>query len=296
MKLLWGAVALVAIVACGEDKTDVGGGTSTTAATTSTAAGSTTAAATTTTAAATTTTTAGVSLADSLKGSFVATDVTGFTLVQSTQVEVTFDGANISATGGCNTMTGTWSLDGDVLVVPPMAQTLMACTTPGLGDQETWLAAVLTSKPTVAVSGDTLTITAKGSTVTLKAKEDRPLEGIAWTVETVDANGASQGVSAGGRTPTIEFTGGNIAVDTGCNLGGGSYTLGDGTVTFGPLRLTRAACTDPAGQQVEQAVVAVLTGTATYAIDGDTLSLTNGTTALHLRAATTPASTTTSTG
>jgi heat shock protein HslJ len=288
MKLFVGALALVALAACGEDKADLGEVTTTAAATTTTAAGTSTTAAATTTAAA--------SLADSLKGTFVATDVTGFTLVPGTQVEVTFDGANISANAGCNTMSGTWTLDGDVLVVPPMAQTLMACTTPGLGDQETWLAAVLTSKPTVAVDGDTLTITAKGSTVTMEAKQDRPLEGVAWTVEGVEANGAIQGVSAGGRTPTIEFTGGNVAVDTGCNLGGGTYTLGNGTVTFGPMRLTRAACTDPAAQQVEQAMMTVLTGTATYAIDGDTLTLTNGATALHLRAATTPASTTTTTG
>jgi heat shock protein HslJ len=283
--LLAGAGALLLLVACGEDKADLGQVTTTAAATTSTAAGGTTAAATATT----------VSLSEALKGTFVATDVTGFTLVPGTQVEVTFDGANFSANAGCNTMAGTWSLDGDVLIVPPMAQTLMACTAPGLGDQETWLAAVLTSKPTVAVDGDTLTITAKGSTVTMKAKEDQPLEGVAWTVETVEANDAIQSVSASGRTPTLEFTGGNVAVDTGCNLGGSSYTLGNGTVTFGPMRLTRAACTDPAASQVEQAIVTVLTGTATYAIDGDLLTLTNGATALHLRAATTPASTTTTT-
>jgi heat shock protein HslJ len=284
------AAAVIALGACGEDTPDVGGVTTTAAATTTTGA------ATTTTAASTT---AAASLAESLQGkTFVATDVQGFTLVPDTQVEVSFDGDRIAANGGCNTMSSTWSLDGNVLVVGEMAQTLMACTPPGLMDQETWLSSVLTSKPTVAVDGDTLTITAKGSTVTLAAEPDQPLEGVAWTLESVEANQATSPIPTTGRPPTIELTGGTVAVDTGCNVGGGSYTLGQGSVTFGPIAITRALCTDPAGQQVEQAMLAVLTGTATYAIDGDRLTLTNGATALQLRSAPSSgstASTTTST-
>jgi heat shock protein HslJ len=52
-----------------------------------------------------------------------------------------------------------------------MVPTMMACEPSALMDQETWLDAVLTSKPTVAVDGDTLTITADGATVTLVDKE-----------------------------------------------------------------------------------------------------------------------------
>jgi heat shock protein HslJ len=295
MKLLPGAVALAVVVgcvACGVDKADVGGAT-TTAATTTTAAGTTTAGATTTTAGSTTT--SATSLAASLQGTFVSTDVQGFTLVPGTHVAITFDGSNISANGGCNTLASTWSLDGDVLVVPQMAQTAMACTPAGLMDQDTWLAAVLTSKPTVAVDGDTLTITAKGSTVTLKAEADQALEGVAWTVASVDANGRSQEVAAGGRTPMIELTGGKVAVDTGCNNGNGPYTLGTGTITFGAIAITRALCTDPAAQNVEQAMLAVLQGTASYAIDGDLMTMTNAGTTLHLQAATTATSATTTT-
>ena len=47
-----------------------------------------------------------------------------------------------------------------MLVVPAMAMTQMACTPAALMDQDTWLAAVLTSRPTVALDGDTLTLTA----------------------------------------------------------------------------------------------------------------------------------------
>ena len=66
------------------------------------------------------------------------------------EIELTFDGANIGAVAGCNQMGSTWSLEGDVLVVPEPAMTAMACEPAALMDQDTWLAAVLTSRPTVA--------------------------------------------------------------------------------------------------------------------------------------------------
>ena len=55
-----------------------------------------------------------------------------------------------------------------MLVVPPMAQTMMACDPPALMDQDTWLSALLTSRPTVSVAGGTLTLTAPGATVTFE--------------------------------------------------------------------------------------------------------------------------------
>ena len=77
-----------------------------------------------------------------------------------------------------------------------------------------------------------------------------------------------------------------MAVDTGCNTGRGTYTVAGDAVTFGPIATTRMACVDPNGQQVEQAVLTVLTGTATVAIDGPVLTLMNGANGLQLRATT----------
>src|SRR4051812_16424552 len=93
-------VASVALMACGDDTSDSSGQAATT-----TAAASTTTAAWTTTAAPTTTAVA--SIADALRGkTFLSTAVDGFTLVPDTQVSLTFDGDNITALGGCNTLGG----------------------------------------------------------------------------------------------------------------------------------------------------------------------------------------------
>jgi heat shock protein HslJ len=286
-----GLVALVGLAACGADPSDVPQQSAPPSAAPTSAPGSTS-----TTATTPPTTAAAASAADSIRGkTYVSTDVQGFTLVPGSEVRVTFDGDNVSANAGCNTLASTWSLEGDVLVVPPMAQTQMACTPTALMDQDTWLHAVLTSRPTLAVDGDKLAIMAQGATLAMidqaAANPPQQLEGPTWTVEAINTASASSTVPAGVRPPTLTFQGGTVAVDTGCNTGSGSYTLGDGTVTFGPIATTRMACVDPAGGQVEQQVLAVLTGTATYAIEGDTLTLTNGANGLVLGP--TPTATTT---
>jgi heat shock protein HslJ len=292
-------VASAALLACGDD--DSSESTAAPAAA-STAPSPTTTDAATTTSRATTTTVA--STADALRDTtFLSTDVQGYTLVPDTRITLTFDGDNVAAQAGCNTLAGTWSVEGDVLLVPPMAQTQMACDPSALMDQDTWLSAVLTSKPTVAVDGQTLTITADGATVTLVDKEvadpDRPLEGTAWTAESLISAQAVSSIPAGVRPPTLLLESGNVAVDTGCNTGRGSYTVAGDAVTFGPIATTRMACVDPGGQETENAVLAVLDGTATVAIDGPVLTLMNGANGLQFRAAadaTTGTTTSTTTG
>ena len=173
-----------------------------------------------------------------------------------------------------------------MLVVPAMAQTEMACDPAALMDQDTWLGSVLTSRPTLTLDGDTLTIAAQGATVTMLDREvadpDRPLEGTVWTVDTLVAGDAASSLPAGVRAPTLTLEGGNVLVDTGCNTGRGGYTITGDALTFGPIATTRMAC-EPAAMQVEQQVLAVLTGSATFAVDADALTLTNGGTGVVAR-------------
>ena len=270
------AAVVVALAACGADESD--------APTTTAAAAAATSAVPETSAAATTTTTPR-SLTDGLTGTtFESTAVSGYTLVPGSVVTLTFDAVNLGANAGCNTMTGAWSVEGDVLEVGDMVQTMMACEPSALMDQDTWLAAVLTSSPTLALDGETLTITADGATVTLQSVADQELEGVTWTAEATIGNEAVSTIPLGVRPPTLTFSDGEVLVDTGCNTGSGTYTLDGDSVTFGPIALTRMACTEPDGQQVEATVLTVLDGTATVEIDADVLTLRNGSVGLEMRA------------
>ena len=238
-------------------------------------------------------TTAAPDLGAALAGrTFLSDAVEGFTLVDGTQVSLTFDGSNIGAVAGCNQLSSTWTVEGDVLVVAPMAQTEMACEPATLMDQDTWLASVLTSRPTVAVDGDTLTIGAEGATVTLvdeaAARVDLPLEGTTWVVDTLTSGDAGDlDPGRGHARPRLLFEDGTVAVDTGCNTGSGTARVLGDTVTFGQIAMTRMACTDPVATAAEPQVLVVLRGTATTSIEGDVLTLRNGTDGLVAHAGTT---------
>ena len=134
-----------------------------------------------------------------------------------------------------------------------------------------------------------LTLTAPGAVVTLEDREvanpDLPLEGTTWNVEGLITGDAVSSLPAGGRVPSLVMEDGSITLDTGCNRGTGGYELGDGEITFGPIATTRAACKDPLAAQAEQVVLATLTGTATYEIEADVLTIRSGTNGLVLRGA-----------
>jgi heat shock protein HslJ len=67
---------------------------------------------------------------------------------------------------------------------------------------------------------------------------------------------------------------GTVTGNSGCNGLGGTYTVEGDQVTFSEIVSTLMACEDPRMAQ-EAAVHQVLTDTATYKIEGNTLTLTN---------------------
>jgi heat shock protein HslJ len=216
---------------------------------------------------------------------FVSADVAGYELVAETRIRLTFEGDRISADAGCNQLGGTWSFDDDALVVPDdIVMTEMACDPPALMDQDTWLASFLTSRPTVALDGDTLTLTADEVTITLLDREvaepDRPLERTKWVVEVLVEGDAVSSVPAGVRSPTLRFDDGEVMVDTSCNTGSAGYEVTGNEITFAPLALTRMDCE----YSVEADVTEVLDGRVTYEIEADLLTVTNDAAGLVLRA------------
>jgi heat shock protein HslJ len=65
-----------------------------------------------------------------------------------------------------------------------------------------------------------------------------------------------------------------VTGNAGCNGLGGTYTVEGDQVTFSEVTSTLMACDDPRMAQ-EDAVHQVLTDTATFKIEGNTLTLTN---------------------
>lgn len=217
---------------------------------------------------------------------FLSTKIEGRDLVPGSRVRVTFDVGRIAAHAGCNSMGGSVAIVDGRLVLDGLATTEMACD-PALMDQDAWLAGFLDGAA-VTVAGDTLTLAKDAVTLTLLDREvadpDRPLIGTRWVVDGLVAGEAVSSVPAGVVASLVFAADGRVAVETGCNSGGGAVEIDDATLSFGSLVLTEMACAGGAGD-VERAVTAVLSGRVAYAIEADVLTLDRGGSGLILRAA-----------
>ncbi len=242
------AVTALGLAACGSDEAVSDTSTASTAASGSSGAGSV-----------------------ELDGStFESTAVDGHELVAGSVITLGFADGSLSANAGCNSMVGAYTIDGDVLQASTLASTLMACDE-ALMAQDTWLSELLTAGPTVALDGDTLTVTGADATITMTKQADASIEGTKWVLTGTVAN---EGVSSlpSGAVGSLTITDGQAAVETGCNNGSGAVEIGDGILTFGPLATTRKACSDELNA-LEATTLSVLDAEVTWTISGDSLSL-----------------------
>jgi heat shock protein HslJ len=226
---------------------------------------------------------AGGTAAAELDGrTFLSTSATSggkpYELVPGTRIRLTFEDGRISANAGCNQLSGAYSLDGSTLVVDNMASTQMACD-PARHAQDEWLSALLVAGPTVALTGDDLTLATATEQLRLQdrrvADPDRPLVGTAWRVESIITPDAVTSVAGGEKAAFTFAVDGRVSGNTGCNQFSGPYQKTADTITFGAIAMTKMACTGGA-DTVERAVVALFDGRpVTYKIEADQLTMTN---------------------
>ena len=210
-------------------------------------------------------------------------------LVAATQVRLEFraDG-RLGASAGCNSMGGTYQLDGARLRVEAGGMTAMGCD-PALHEQDEWLAGFLAGTPAIAVAGDRIALSNGGVVIQLVdeevARPDRPLRGTAWLVEGVRTRDAAWSVPPGGEASISIAEDGSVIVETGCNTGHATATTDGDQLRFDGLALTRRACADPSVADLERAVLAVVTAPSVrWSVDVDRLALDAGGAGLDLRA------------
>lgn len=206
---------------------------------------------------------------------FESTGATGHDLVDGSTVELAFLANSLAANAGCNSMSGAFQIEDDVLTAGPFASTMMACEQP-LMDQDTWLNEFLSSNPTIALDGRTMTLTGDSATLTLDEVETAPLAGITWTVTGTLKNEALTSVPADSAASITIADDGTVAVNTGCNTGSGTVEVTATSLTFGPIATTRMAC-EPELMDLEAAVTSVLQGEVDYTIEGTIMTLRSGT-------------------
>jgi heat shock protein HslJ len=216
---------------------------------------------------------------------YLSTGLKGAPLVPGTRIRLAFADGSLNANGGCNTMGGAYSIDGDRLGTTQMSMTEMGCDEPRM-QQDQWLAGLL-GLVTFTLDGDTLTLTDRTVTLTLVDEEvatpDQPLEGTRWVLDGIVSGDAVSSVPVG-ATASMRIGAGRVDVRPGCNTGGGSVEVAADKLTFGPIALTKMAC-EPGAMAMETAVIAVMSGAVGYTIDADVLTLDADNAGLIFRAA-----------
>jgi heat shock protein HslJ len=265
--ILWfvACLALLALTACGDDSADATGGGDDNSGSPDGA---------------------GDDLGQTLVGrEYVSTSVTkggeAYPLVPGTQVRLGFGTDQITAQAGCNTLSGTASWDGATLVVENLGGTEMGCGE-ALMAQDSWLAGILTSSPTVSADGDKLTLDSGDYRLSFldrrTAIPDVPLEGTRWVLDGLGQGSGDDGTVASvpdGVRSTLVIEDGQVGLKPGCNTGGGSVEIGDGTLTFGAIMTTQMFC-GGAKSEVEGVVLEVLQDTVDYSVTENTLTISHG--------------------
>lgn len=206
---------------------------------------------------------------------YVSSGVAGHTLVDGTQVSITFgNDGELSVNAGCNTLGTSYKMENGTLLAENFGGTEMGCDAPR-HEQDQWLAAFLSAKPTVAVQSDQLVLATPDVTLTMRdrksAQPDKPLTGTTWIADTVIAGDAASSVPADPKV-WLKIADGKVQASDGCNGIGGTATIEPATITFSGVASTLVGCVDrsPAGP----AIHALVTGKVSYELDGERLTLT----------------------
>ena len=208
----------------------------------------------------------------------VVVDGEPFDLVPGTRISLRFGADSVSAGAGCNNIGGDYTLDGDTLVVGDMFTTEMGCD-PERHAQDDLVIRFLSAGPTVALDGDTLTLTAGDDTITLLdtdvADPDVPLDGGAWEV-TGFFDELAAWAHAVDVADTVTISGSTITVVDACGTSTLAATFADDTTATVEPPEQWPVCdgeTPAATQDLRRALEA---GRLVFEVDGRNLRISTG--------------------
>jgi len=181
-------------------------------------------------------------------------------------VTVSFEAGRVHGFAGCNQFMGSYTLDGERLVLSTLAGTMMACPEPAMSVENHFLRS-FSGALNVAVAGNTLILTPANGGQALQFERAAPprLEGVLWDVTGYN-NGRQAVVSPKtGTRLTLMFQDGEVSGSSGCNRFHGQFTVEGNALKIRPLATTRMACEDEVMTQ-EQAFLRALESATTWAI------------------------------
>ena len=154
-----------------------------------------------------------------------------------------FDQENFSASVGCNTLFGSFTLEQNKITFSRLASTLMACPEPeGIREQE--LAAQLDSAVlTFSLEENQAFLATHTGTVVLKLlrPENAALVNN-WQLTAIRTENAISSSQVDAGTGIEFFSNGAVSIRTACNNGGGQFSKKESELSFEGLYFTEKGC------------------------------------------------------
>lgn len=196
------------------------------------------------------------------------------------EVTLVIDGSAWSG-HACNRYSGEVEIDGDAVSIPAMARTEMGCLDDRVTEAETTYHAALGVVTTVTVAEDALTLAGDDAELVFERVPPIPdanLAGTTWVLESLVLGAGPDGAASSvvGDAELILETDGTFRFGTGCNQGGGTYTVVEDTIAFEQAADTTAVDCGGSGpaQEQEDHVMSVLDGEVAFEVVEDRLTLT----------------------
>jgi len=211
------------------------------------------------------------SYADNKTGDLTAASVTSVGTAK-------FDGRQVAGSTGCNQYSGPYTLGADgAISFGAITTTRMACNADLTTQEQAFLTGLSAARQAVVADKALQLLNEKEDTILLfSPPKGAVLEGASWNVLNYRTPTAVTS-SILGADITLQFGGGHITGNSGCNDFTASYT--SGSASSGDLAITdyqrgNAVCTTPPGvAQQEQAFSEALLSAVGYEIVGNRLTL-----------------------
>jgi heat shock protein HslJ len=188
-------------------------------------------------------------------------------------VTADFKAGRVSGFSGCNRFFGPYTLDGDRVVIGPLAGSMMACEKPAMA-VETAVHAALAGTLRYVVADGRLTLLSGAEPVLAFQADPAPtLESVTWKITGFN-NGRQAVVSPlSGTTLSVTFKDGIAAGSAGCNSFRATYSLRADRIVVGPAAVTRKACAGDGVMQQEREFLSALESATSWGFAGKLLDM-----------------------
>ncbi len=195
--------------------------------------------------------------------------------VEDTSPYLQFADSTIAGNTGCNSFSGSAQIGADgTFAVGDLATTLIGCD-PARTSQEANIHRALAEADGWMADSTTAVLTTSGVAVMEMSRSDTSLADSQWFVTSLNnGHGGVQSV-AQGSDPTLNFgDDGHVSGTTGCNDFTAAFGTDAGSLTIGPVGMTKKLCGTPSGiMDQEHRMVAALNRADAYSIAGDRLTI-----------------------